>query len=331
MTSARRNRTAANHAQVTLDSSSRVGRVERVPPSKVVHRRKMVGLAPLGPPYHYACSAPIPVRAARNCLNKSIVSQLEKPPLGIRDRRQVTLDSSSSLVVNYSGSSPAEAISLLQPTSTTAYDSQENPLSQTDAMGTISASTFDNLGRPVAASQGQAVNVASGGPATFANLPLAPGLARTYTLYAQSSTAPSGYSVTQNGAGVISWTTNVLATTPLGGAAGGWYELGVVTLAQGNTSTGFTVSYSDGGTVSQVAYLEQTSATVCDAAGNVLSQVDGLNNVTTFGYNNVEQQVSSSQGPDRGGQRGAGGKLQQPAADAGRGADLHTLRPGAVV
>ena len=57
MTSARRNRTAANRAQVTLDSSSRVGRVERVPPSKVVHRRKMVGLAPLGPPYHYACSA----------------------------------------------------------------------------------------------------------------------------------------------------------------------------------------------------------------------------------------------------------------------------------
>ena len=65
MTSARRNRTAANHAQVTLDSSSRVGRVERVPPSKVVHRPKMVGLAPLGPPYHYACSAPIPVRAAK--------------------------------------------------------------------------------------------------------------------------------------------------------------------------------------------------------------------------------------------------------------------------
>ena len=64
MTSARGNKTAANRAQVTLDSS-RVGRVERVPPSKVVHRRKMVGLAPLGPPYHYACSAPIPVRAAK--------------------------------------------------------------------------------------------------------------------------------------------------------------------------------------------------------------------------------------------------------------------------
>ena len=63
MTSARGNKTAANRAQVTLDRSSRVGRVERVPPSKVVHRRKMVGLAPLGPPYHYACSAPIPVRA----------------------------------------------------------------------------------------------------------------------------------------------------------------------------------------------------------------------------------------------------------------------------
>ena len=211
-------------------------------------------------------------------------------------RAQVTLDSSSALVVNYSGSSAAAAISLLQPTSTTAYDSQENPLSQTDAMGTISASTFDNLGRPLAASQGQAVNVASGGPATFANLSLAPGLARTYTLYAQSSTAPSGYSVTQSGAGAISWTTNVVATTPLGGAAGGWYELGVVTLAQGNTSTGLTVSYSDDGTVSQVAYLEQTSATVYDAASNVLSQVDGLNNVTTFGYNNVEQQISTSQG-----------------------------------
>ena len=78
MTSARGNKTAANHAQVTLDRSSWVGRVERVPPSCVVHRRKMVGLAPLGPPYHYACSAPIPVRAARNRLNKSIVSQGRK-------------------------------------------------------------------------------------------------------------------------------------------------------------------------------------------------------------------------------------------------------------
>ena len=78
MTSARGNKTAANHAQVTLDRSSWVGRVERVPPSCVVHRRKMVGLAPLGPPYHYACSAPIPGRAARNRLNKSIVSQGRK-------------------------------------------------------------------------------------------------------------------------------------------------------------------------------------------------------------------------------------------------------------
>ncbi len=75
---------------------------------------------------------------------------------------QITLDSSSSLVVNYSGGSPATAISLLQPTSTTVYDGQENPLTQTDAMGTLSASTYDNLGRPLAASQGQAVNVASG-------------------------------------------------------------------------------------------------------------------------------------------------------------------------
>ena len=48
-----------NAALPVLDAvGSRVGRVERVPPPNVLNRRKMVGLAPLGPPYDYAGPAP---------------------------------------------------------------------------------------------------------------------------------------------------------------------------------------------------------------------------------------------------------------------------------
>ena len=202
-------------------------------------------------------------------------------------------DVSSGLTVSYSGTATVSAVTLLQQTASTVYDSQENAISQTDALGNVTASTYDNLGRPLAASQGQAVVVASGAPATFANLPSADGQARTYAVYVQSSVAPTGYSVTQNGTGSISWTTTISGATPLGS---GWYEMGVVTLAAGNTSSGLTVSYTDAGTVSQVACLEQTSATVYDAASNVLSQTDGLDNVTTYGYNELEQQTSTSQG-----------------------------------
>ena len=149
----------------------------------------------------------------------------------------VLVGGSSSLAVSYSGGTPATAVCLLQPMSATVYDSQENVLSQTDAMGNVTAYVNDRLGRPLTTSQGQALaasyNAATyTSSATFANLPQAPNLTRTYTVYAQSSLTLTGSSETPNNPtdseGNQSFTAGFSAATPLGS---GWYQLGTVTLA----------------------------------------------------------------------------------------------------
>ena len=203
-------------------------------------------------------------------------------------------DLSSTVTVNYSDSGTGVSqVTLLEQTSATVYDSQENPLSVTDALGRVSASTYDNLGLPIAGSQGQVLPLTAGA-AAFNNLPQSPGQARTYAVYVQSTGTPvSGdCSISDSNSGSPAFTFSGSSTTPFGS---GWYLLGTVTVAAGDTSSTVTVHYSGSG-VSQVALLEQTSNTVYDAASNVLSQTDGLNDVTTFAYNDVEQETSTSQG-----------------------------------
>ena len=67
--------------------------------------------------------------------------------------------------------------------------------------------------------QGATVAVASGS-AVFNNLPQAPGLARTYVVYVQSSSAPanngSGYTITENGTASLTLSFVGSATTPFG-------------------------------------------------------------------------------------------------------------------
>ncbi len=77
----------------------------------------------------------------------------------------------------------------------------------------------------------------------------------------------------------------------------GWQELGTVTLGATDESSSLRLSYSGGSvSISNVVWLEQTGSTIYDAMGNVVSQTDGLNNVTIDGYNSLEQSVSTSQG-----------------------------------
>ena len=149
--------------------------------------------------------------------------------------------------------------------------------------------------------QGATVAVASGS-AVFNNLPQAPGLARTYVVYVQSSSAPanngSGYTITENGTASLTLSFVGSATTPLGLSGSDWYELGTVTLGSGDSSSTLTVGYSGSATVSQVALLAQTSAETYDADGNLTSEVDPLGNTTSYAYNDLglpaQQQVNSS-------------------------------------
>ncbi len=170
-------------------------------------------------------------------------------------------------------------------------------LSQIDGMGDVTAAAYDNLGDPVAASQGQVLNL-SGGSATFDNLPQSPNQARTYTIYVKSSstlTSTSGTTTLTDSDGYQTLNHHFSSTTPLGTTTSGWYELGTVNLLASDASPWLTVAYT-AASATQVAVLEQTSSTVYDPMGLVQSQTDGLNNVTTYGYNGLEQQVSVSQG-----------------------------------
>ena len=249
--------------------------------------------------------------------------------------RTVALGSgSSSLEVSCTGGSPAEAICLLQPMSSSVYDPQENLLSQTDAMGDVTAYAYDALGRPLTTSQGQAVNVPSGSTSVqFANLPQAPGQGRTYTVYVQSLSSPfASGSVT---IGTVSDTDIanppqfqiqfVSPPTPLGND---WYELGKVTLAPGDSSSSLTATFSclTGVTASQFAWLEQTSSTVYDADG----QRPLADRRTEQRHHLRLQRPGAANfhlaGPDSPG-RFARGLLRQPAADARPIQDLHGLRP----
>ena len=57
-------------------------------------------------------------------------------------------DLSSTVTVAYSGGGTVSQVTLLEQTSATVYDGQENPLSVTDALGNVSATTF-RQSRPV--------------------------------------------------------------------------------------------------------------------------------------------------------------------------------------
>ena len=152
-------------------------------------------------------------------------------------------DLSSTVTVAYSGWGTVSQVTLLEQTSATVYDGQENPLSVTDALGNVSATTFDNLDRSITTSQGQSVPLASGA-ATFSNVPQVPGQNRTFAVYVNAAPGSGETTITDSDSGSPTFTFSGASTTPLGS---GWYLLGTVTLAAGDLSSTVTVQYSGSG------------------------------------------------------------------------------------
>ena len=202
-------------------------------------------------------------------------------------------DPSTPLVITGSSS---DNICLLQPMSTMVYDTEDgdddNQLSCVDPMGNITATTYDDDNRPVTTSQGQVLPAdATFHAAAFENVPQAPGMARTIQVYAPASTT-SGYSFTDT-AGSLSLSA-VDSSAPAFGS--GWYYLGYLTLPASDTSSTVTVSHSGSG-VTQYALLQQTGATTYNSAGQIVSQIDGLNRVTAAAYDgDTLEQTGTYQG-----------------------------------
>ena len=126
---------------------------------------------------------------------------------------------------------------MLEQTSATVYDGQENPLSVTDALGDVTPTTYDNLDRSITTSQGQTVPLASGA-ATFSNVPQVAGQNRTFAVYVNAAPGSGETTITDSDSGSPTFTFSGSSTTPLGS---GWYLLGTVTLAAGDLSSTVTV------------------------------------------------------------------------------------------
>ena len=199
-------------------------------------------------------------------------------------------DLSSTVTVQYSGSGVSQ-VALLQQTSTTVYDAASNVVSQTDGLGNVTTYGYNDLQQQVSSSQGQIVPLASGS-AAFANLPQTPGVARTFTVYVQASSAPvSGdTTITENGTASPTLSFSGSSATPLGS---GWYELGTVTLGSGDASSRLTVAYSGSG-VTRVGVVQQTSADTYTPTGLVASQTNADGGVTNYGYDVLGEQTSDT-------------------------------------
>ena len=192
---------------------------------------------------------------------------------------------------------PDPAVPGVRPVTRDVYDALGretavfSPLPSGEGQGEGSdttAYTYGDFGRIVTTWQGQTVDAVSDS-AAFASLPQAPGQARTYTIYVQSSAPPAsstGYRVTEDGTATLTLSFNGSASTPLGP---GWYELGTVQLAAGDQSSTLTVSCPGSAGVAAVALLAQTAQDTYNADGNLISHLDALGNTTTYLYNHLGQ------------------------------------------
>ena len=204
-------------------------------------------------------------------------------------------DLSSTVTIAYSDSDTGVSqVALLEQTSATVYDPAGNVLSQTDGLGRVTTTGYNNLEQPVSTAQGQVVPLTSG-TAAFNNLPQTPGVPRTFTVYVQASSAPSDgsdYSISESGSASPTLVTSISATTPLGE---GWYELGTITLGESDTSSTLTVHYSGSG-VTNVCLVQPISAETYTPTGLVASQTNGNGDFSVATYDALGEATAASQG-----------------------------------
>jgi len=180
-----------------------------------------------------------------------------------------------------------------------------NVTAATDALGRVTASSYDDAGQQTAGYQGQVLS--GSGSWNFTNL--TPNNQLSYEIYVQSSTPPSpgwqeDYFVT---GGTLTRTTNP-TDTPLGD---GWYDLGSVEVSV--STSALTVT---GGSVStQVCLMQQTSATAYDADGRVTATTDALGRVTASFYDALGRDTNTTtRARSRTPPRSAGATIPGPSA-----------------
>ena len=173
--------------------------------------------------------------------------------------------------------------------------------SVTDPDGNVTAYMYNSLGQPQYTYTGQVLSSTGATACAFQNL--APDSQRTYAIYAYLGASPASgwqddYGVS-DGSGPLTLTRPDASDYPSLNSAGwssaaGWYMIGTVPLPSGDSSSSLTVTWSGSGSLAQqVCLLQRESAATYDAAGDLLSQIDALGDVTAYGYDGFGRQQTS--------------------------------------
>ena len=206
----------------------------------------------------------------------------------------VAVSSALTLTVTLTaGGTPATSLCLLQQTTATAYDGDGNLTATIDAEGSVTASTFNDMGDDIADYQGQAL-AAGSGSATFKNL--TPNYRGWYDVY------------TQDG----SLTTTTTGTDPNAPNLGqDWTYAGEV-----DGAASLTLSLTASGANPAICLLQQTTATTYDNDGNATSTTDARGYTTTYTDNALGQQTKVEQPDPTGGGQDSGSPVTQTVYDA---------------
>ena len=117
--------------------------------------------------------------------------------------------------MKFTGTGPCSGCAAPQNTSHTACDADGEVTAATDALGRVTAATYDALGQVTAGYQGQVVNTTTGRPSTWAFSNLSPNSQLSYDVYVHSTTdlTTGDYTVTDAG-GTLVFAENSDATAP---------------------------------------------------------------------------------------------------------------------
>ena len=178
---------------------------------------------------------------------------------------------SSSLTLSNAADPAGTQVCLLQQTSATAYDGDGNVTAKIDAMGRLTATSYNNVGADAADYRGEART-------TCTNFDVSSNYGGTFYIYAYAADGSVGtysdYSATM-GANTTGLTVPPATSPSLGE---GWSCVG--TLATSPSALVPSLCISDDVSVGDVCVLENTASTGYDADGDVASTIDAPGDVT---------------------------------------------------
>ena len=181
---------------------------------------------------------------------------------------------------------------------TTIYDARWRPISRTDALGRVTRTTYDKLGRVVSMIQNYQSGQAASATVNVQTTTTYNGLGQVVST---TDAVGAVTTMTYNGLGQVVSTTDPVSRTHTMGERWQATPDGRVTLTQrdGLGRTVATITNYENGTVTSGDYMDRDliERTRYDRGGNVIHTINGIGRVTAFAYDQQDRliQVTENQ------------------------------------